>query len=91
MELTGQPLSLSAIAEIAYGGGAIQLGASAHGRVEASRKVIEEIVANGGVVYGVSTGFGKLADVHVAATVLSLGACTQHKEAATTTTSTYSK
>jgi hypothetical protein len=27
----------------------------------------------------------------VAATVLSLGACTQHKEAATTTTSTYSK
>jgi histidine ammonia-lyase len=65
VELTGQPLSLSQIADVAYGGGPIQLGASAYGRVEASRKVIEEIVAKGGVVYGVSTGFGKLADVHV--------------------------
>jgi histidine ammonia-lyase len=65
VELTGQPLSLSEIADVAYGGGSIQLGASAYGRVEASRKVIDEIVAKGGVVYGVSTGFGKLADVHV--------------------------
>ena len=67
VELTGQPLSLAQIAEVAYGNALIQLGASAHGRVEASRKVIEEIVAKGGVVYGVSTGFGKLADVHVPA------------------------
>jgi histidine ammonia-lyase len=67
VELTGQPLSLSEIAAVAYGSASIQLGASAHRGVEASRKVIEEIVAKGGVVYGVSTGFGKLADVHVAA------------------------
>jgi histidine ammonia-lyase len=65
VELTGQPLSLSEIAQIAYSDASIQLGASAYDRVEASRKVIEEIVALGGVVYGVSTGFGKLADVHV--------------------------
>jgi histidine ammonia-lyase len=65
VELTGQPLSLSEIADVAYGRGSIQVGASAHGRVEASRKIIEDIVAKGGVVYGVSTGFGKLADVHV--------------------------
>jgi histidine ammonia-lyase len=70
VELTGQPLSLSEIAEVAYGDTSIQLGASAHGGVEASRKVIEEIVAKGGVVYGVSTGFGKLADVHVPASEL---------------------
>ena len=38
VELTGQPLSLSEIAEVAYGGGSIQLGASAYGGVEASRK-----------------------------------------------------
>ena len=65
VELTGQPLSLSEIADVAYAGGPIRLGPSACGRIEASRKVIEEIVARGGVVYGVSTGFGKLADVHV--------------------------
>jgi histidine ammonia-lyase len=66
VELTGQPLSLSEIARVASGGTSIQVGTSAHGRIQASRKVIEEIVAKSGVVYGVSTGFGKLSDVHVA-------------------------
>ena len=65
VELTGQPLSLSEIARVAYGEAPLQIGAAAHERVQASRKVIEEIVAKGGVVYGVSTGFGKLSDVHV--------------------------
>ena len=30
-----------------------------------SRRVVEEIVARDGVVYGVSTGFGKLAEVQI--------------------------
>ena len=63
--MTGQALSLSQVAAVAYGGAAIRIGASAHERINASRKVIEEIVAKGAVVYGVSTGFGKLSDVHV--------------------------
>jgi histidine ammonia-lyase len=67
VELTGQPLSLSEIARIAHGDATLQIGASAHERIEASRRVIEEIVAKEGVVYGVSTGFGKLSDVHVPA------------------------
>jgi histidine ammonia-lyase len=65
VELTGQPLSLSEIARVVYGDATLQIGASAHERVRASRQVIEEIVAKEGVVYGVSTGFGKLSDVHV--------------------------
>jgi histidine ammonia-lyase len=67
VELTGQPLSLAEIARVAYRSEPIQVGASAHSRIHSSRKVIEEIVAKGGVVYGVSTGFGRLSDVHVAA------------------------
>ncbi|MEY2551848.1 MAG: histidine ammonia-lyase [Verrucomicrobiota bacterium] len=67
VELTGQPLSLAQIAQVAYARDAIQVGASAHARIHSSRRVIEEIVAKGGVVYGVSTGFGKLSDVHVPA------------------------
>jgi histidine ammonia-lyase len=70
VELTGQPLSLAQIAQVAYGREAINVGASAHSRIQSSRKVIEEIVAKGAVVYGVSTGFGKLADVHVPAAEL---------------------
>ena len=65
MQLTGQPLTLSEIAQVAYGQTSIEVASSAHARIQASRKVIEEIVAKNGVVYGVSTGFGKLADVHI--------------------------
>ena len=65
VELTGQPLSLGQIAEVALGNARIGVGASARPGIEASRKVIEDIVARSGVVYGVSTGFGKLADVHI--------------------------
>jgi histidine ammonia-lyase len=67
VELTGQTLSLSEIAKVAYGGEAIRVGPTAHERIHASRRVIEQIVAKGAVVYGVSTGFGKLSDVHVPA------------------------
>src|SRR5205085_3142571 len=66
MQLTGRPLSLSDISQVACGEVSIQIASSAHPAINASRKVIEDIVARGGVVYGVSTGFGKLSDVHVA-------------------------
>jgi histidine ammonia-lyase len=67
MQLTGQPLSLSEVAEVAYGQTPIEVAPSAHGRIRDSRQVIEDIVAKGGVVYGVSTGFGKLSEVHIPA------------------------
>jgi histidine ammonia-lyase len=70
MQLTGRPLSLSEIARVAYGGTSVAVAASAHATIHASRKVIEQIVEQGGVVYGVSTGFGKLSDVHVPANEL---------------------
>jgi histidine ammonia-lyase len=67
VELTGQPLSLAEIARIARGGHSLHVGASANTRIHSSRKVVDEIVREGEVVYGVSTGFGKLSDVHVPA------------------------
>ena len=67
MQLTGRPLSLSEIAEVALGETRVEVGPSVHAGIQASRKVIEDIVANGGVVYGVSTGFGKLSEMHIPA------------------------
>ncbi len=67
MQLAGQPLSLSEIATVALGGTWIEVAPSAHSRIHGSRKIVEEIVAHGGVVYGVSTGFGKLAEVQIPA------------------------
>jgi histidine ammonia-lyase len=65
MELNGGPLSLEEIAAVAYERGRVQLAASARTRVLASRKVVNDIVMRDAVVYGVNTGFGKLADVRI--------------------------
>ena len=65
MELSGQPLSLAKIAGVAYGTEPVEIAASAKKRMNASRKVIDDIVARDTVVYGVNTGFGKLADVRI--------------------------
>jgi len=65
MQLNGQPLSLEQIAAVALGCEQVELAAEARPRMLASRKVIEDIVAHDAVVYGVSTGFGKLSDVRI--------------------------
>src|SRR5256714_2972184 len=65
MELSGKPLSLERIADVAYNGEPIQIADSAGARILASRKVIDDIIARDTVVYGVNTGFGKLADVRI--------------------------
>jgi len=65
MELNGSPLSLEEIVAIAYGQERVQFAASARLRVLASRKVVDDIVTRDAVVYGVNTGFGKLADVRI--------------------------
>ena len=41
------------------------LAAEARARCKASRAVVERIVAEDRVVYGVNTGFGKLSDVRI--------------------------
>src|SRR5215472_11628858 len=65
MQLNGQTLALSKIAAVAYGDTPVQISASARPRILASRKTIEDIIARDAVVYGVSTGFGKLSDVRI--------------------------
>jgi histidine ammonia-lyase len=65
MELSGQALSLSAIAAVAHRDERVQIASAARKRMTASRKVIDDIVARDAVVYGVNTGFGKLADVRI--------------------------
>src|ERR1700676_5056049 len=66
MQLNGQPLALTEIAGVALGGERVEVSSSAHPRILASRKGIDDIVARDPVVYGVNTGFGKLADVRIA-------------------------
>jgi histidine ammonia-lyase len=65
MELNGQRLTLTQIAAVAAENEPVQISASARGRILASRKIIDQIVERDAVVYGVNTGFGKLADVRI--------------------------
>jgi histidine ammonia-lyase len=68
--LDGQALTLAEIEAVALGGlGGLEVGIApaALKRVGASRDRIESILAEGQTVYGVNTGFGKLADVRVPA------------------------
>src|SRR5204862_3780440 len=65
MELSGKPLSLEDIAAVAHGREPVQIADSARSRILASRKVIDNIISRDAGVYGVNTGFGKLADVRI--------------------------
>jgi histidine ammonia-lyase len=63
--LEGQPLTLAEIEAVAVGRRRVALASAALERVAAGRACIEQILAAGRTVYGVNTGFGKLADVHI--------------------------
>ncbi len=63
----GEPLLIDDVVAVASGGATALLGAEAIGRMEASRRVVEEALDSGAVVYGVTTGFGSLADVRLSA------------------------
>src|SRR5437773_2864785 len=71
MQLNGQVLTLAEIASVALGDEAVQISAAARPRILASCKVIENIIARDELVYGVSTGFGKLSDVRIPREALS--------------------
>ena len=65
--LNGQPLTLEQLGEVSYGRLPVVLHPHAKQRMRASRAVVDRLLAEGATVYGINTGFGKLADVKVAA------------------------
>jgi histidine ammonia-lyase len=66
LTLSGQRLSLEEIAGVALGAEHVALSPVARERALESRRVVEQITDSGRVVYGVNTGFGKLADIKIA-------------------------
>src|SRR6266849_7712711 len=67
LQLSGQALTLAEIESVASGKSKTVLSQGAIERIVASRRVVEDVISRDQVVYGVNTGFGKLADVHVPA------------------------
>ncbi|MEW6058749.1 MAG: histidine ammonia-lyase [Actinomycetota bacterium] len=60
----GERLSLEDVVAVARGVG-VELSAAAVERIHAARSVVEAKVASGEIVYGVTTGFGSLANVRI--------------------------
>ena len=65
LPLTGRNLTIDNVIEVARGRRRVALGGDAVERMRASRAVIERLVSGGATVYGVTTGFGDLADVRI--------------------------
>jgi histidine ammonia-lyase len=66
IEIDGASLTLEQTAAVA-GGEEVQLANSARPRIDRARQFVESLIARGEVVYGINTGFGKLADVSIPA------------------------
>jgi len=60
----GETLTLADVAAVAAGAD-VSFSAASRERVAAARRVVEDAVASGEVVYGVTTGFGALANVRI--------------------------
>ena len=63
--LTGADLSVADVESVARRGAIVRLDDAARGRMQEARDVIEALVADGAVVYGVTTGFGDLATTFI--------------------------
>jgi histidine ammonia-lyase len=65
IELGARPLTLDDVEEAAREPSEVRISAAARERIVASRRVVEKVVADGRVVYGVTTGFGELKDKRI--------------------------
>lgn len=63
--LTGNDLTFAQLHAVALGHEAVSLSSEAIGRMQASRAVVDRLVAEGQTAYGINTGFGKLASVRI--------------------------
>jgi histidine ammonia-lyase len=65
IQLTGNDLTFEQLHRIALNGEQVSIAPAAVERMNASRAVVEKLVASGKTAYGINTGFGKLASVRI--------------------------
>jgi histidine ammonia-lyase len=65
IQLDGESLTFDQLYSAVFDAAEVQLAPAARKRMNASRAVIERLVESGASVYGVNTGFGKMASVRI--------------------------
>ena len=63
--LSGEDLTFAQLEEVALRGAKVELSPAAAQKMNASRAVVENLLASGATAYGINTGFGKLASVRI--------------------------
>ena len=59
------PLSIGELVDVARHGREVAVGDAARARLAAARAVVDQVIAEERVAYGVTTGFGQLATTHI--------------------------
>ncbi|MGC2704817.1 MAG: aromatic amino acid lyase, partial [Candidatus Acidiferrales bacterium] len=65
IQIDGENLSFELLHRVVFDGAKVELAAAARAKMLASRAVVERLIESGDAVYGVNTGFGKLASVRI--------------------------
>jgi histidine ammonia-lyase len=65
IQIDGEHLTLGDLYAVVFDGAEVEVSASARERMNATRAVIERLVGSDAAVYGVNTGFGKMASVRI--------------------------
>ncbi len=63
--LDGSSLTIDSVVAVAIGGARVSLADAARIRMLKTQRVVSDIVRTGDVVYGVTTGFGKLSEIAI--------------------------
>jgi histidine ammonia-lyase len=61
----GGPLSIADVVDVAKGRAKAELGPEVESRMEPARRLVADVVAADRTVYGITTGFGRLASTHI--------------------------
>jgi histidine ammonia-lyase len=65
IQIDGEHLDFAQLHRVVFDGATVELAAQTRKRMLASRAVIERLIASDQAVYGVNTGFGKMASVRI--------------------------
>jgi histidine ammonia-lyase len=65
IQIDGEHLTLAELYAVVFDGAEVELAPAAREKMNASRAVIERLVESNAPVYGVNTGFGKMASVRI--------------------------
>lgn len=65
MAIIGEPLDFSTVLRVALHDETVEIGSGVEAKMGAARAVVEDAVSSGAAIYGITTGFGGLANVRI--------------------------